>query len=65
MKPGRPPEEEEPTSPLRSVPPPAPQSHPSCSKEIILFLIRDLPRMPGIFYLSESNFLMTFLPDVA
>ena len=65
MKPGRPLEEEDPTSPLRSVLPPAPQSHPSCSKEIILFLICDLPRMPGIFYLSESNFLMTFLPDVA
>ena len=29
------------------------------------FLILYLPRMPVIFFLSESNFLLTFLPNVA
>lgn len=31
----------------------------------MLFLILYLPRMPVIFFLSESNFLLTFLPNVA
>lgn len=50
-------------SPLRSVPGPLPT--PTCNKEIMLFLILYLPRMPVIFFLLESNFLMTFLPNVA
>lgn len=31
----------------------------------MLFLILYLPRVPMIFFLSESNFLLTFLPVVA
>ena len=55
--------EPEPTSPLPGVP--GPLSPLTCNKEIMLFLILYLPRMPVIFFLSESNFLLTFLPNVA
>lgn len=45
---------------------PGPQPSFPCNKEgIMLFLILYLPRVPMIFFLSESNFLLTFLPDVA
>lgn len=59
MPPGVP----EPACPVRGVP--GPLSHPSCNQEMMSCLILYLPRMPVIFYLSESNLLMTFLPDVA
>lgn len=52
-----------PTSPLLNVPDSLPP--PICNKEIMLFLILYLPRMPVIFFLLESNFLMTFLPNIA
>lgn len=45
---------------------PGPQPPVPCNKEgIMLFLSLYLPRVPMIFFLSESNFLLTFLPDVA
>lgn len=53
-------EVQEPTSPSPGVP-----RLPSLSCKIMLFLILYLPRMPVIFFLSESNFLLTFLPNVA
>lgn len=49
-------------SPVSGLPGPAP---PTCNKEIMPFLILYLPRMPVIFFISESNFLLTFLPNVA
>lgn len=49
-------------TPLTGVPVPSPLT---CNKEIMLLLILYLPRMPVIFFLSESNFLLTFLPNVA
>lgn len=53
--------EQEPTS-FPGVPGPLPLTG---NKEIMLFLILYLPRTPVIFFLSESNFLLTFLPNVA
>lgn len=45
---------------------PGPQPPFPCNKEgTMLFLLLYLPRVPMIFFLSESNFLLTFLPDVA
>lgn len=52
----------DPPSPVSGLPCPSPSS---CNKEIMQFLILYLPRMPVIFFLSESNFLLTFLPNVA
>lgn len=49
--------------PCTRSPPPLPPL--TCNKEIMPFLILYLPRMPVIFFLSESNFLLTFLPNVA
>lgn len=54
--------EREPPSPVSGLPGRAP---PTCNKEIMPFLILYLPRMPVIFFISESNFLLTFLPNVA
>ena len=54
--------ERDPPSPVSGLPCPSPST---CNKEIMPFLILYLPRMPVIFFLSESNFLLTFLPNVA
>lgn len=56
-------ESQSPSPPLPGVP--GPLSPLTCNKEIMLFLILYLPRMPVIFFLSESNFLLTFMPNVA
>lgn len=62
-------EEPKPRHPWESRSPPLPQqvsqALPLLSCKIMLFLILYLPRMPVIFFLSESNFLLTFLPNVA
>lgn len=55
--------EQKPTFPLTGVSGPLPPL--TCNKAIMLFLILYLPRMSVIFFLSESNFLLTFLPNVA